>query len=283
MLKNVALAPAIFMSVAWVSGVVAQTEIPVWVVGEPGESVVYEDLAATYNAAHPETSFVVTKNTSDIFNPALVPALSAGEGPELFMFGTGPGQPAAVIDAGLVADLVPYYRKYGWDRIIPPSVVDVTSSDGKLWAVGNEVETTAMFYNKAIFEELALAIPQTWAEFEAVIAALKAGGYETPIGLGGADQFSISHWQSMMFGRYATPAGLQAVMFGDGSWNAPEFVAAATQLQEMAKAGYFGPNPVASGYAETMEKFWAGDITMTFSGSWLVPTGVTTAGVRSAD
>lgn len=262
------------MSLAAISGAapaVAQTEIVVWVAGEPGQPVVYEQLAQEYNASHTETNFVIVKNSSDLFNPALVPALSAGEGPELFMFGTGPGQPAALIDAGLVADLTPFYRELGWDRMIPPSVVDITSSEGKLWAVGNEVETTVMFYNRAIFEKLGLAVPTTWAEFQATISALKSGGYETPIGLGGADRWPTSHWQSMLWGRYAGPEGLADVMFGDAKWNAEPFVAATARFQQMADDGYFGPHPVADGYAEVMEKFWAGGIPMTFTGAWVVP------------
>ncbi len=263
--------------------VAAQTEIAVWVAGEPGQAVVYDQLAEEYNASHPETKFVIVKNSSDIFNPALVPALSAGEGPELFMFGTGPGQPAALIDAGLVADLTPFYRELGWDKIIPPSVVDVTSSSGKLWAVGNEVETTMMFYNRPIFEKLGLSVPTSWAEFESVVEALKAGGYETPIGLGGADRWPISHWQSMLFGRFAGPDGLADVMFGDGTWNAEPFVAATGRLQQMTDEGYFGPSPVADGYAEVMEKFWAGSVPMTFTGSWAVADGVAAAGDRMGE
>lgn len=258
----------------------AQTEIQVWVVGEPGETVVYEELAAKYNAEHSKTKFVITKNSSDIFNPALIPSLSSGEGPELFVYGTGPGQPAAIVDGGLVADLTGYYRRYGWDKIIPQSVVDVTSSGGKLWAVGNEVETTAMFYNKAIFDKLGLKAPSTRTDFDALIKALKLAGYDTPIGLGGADKWPISHWQSMMYGRYASPAGLQKVMFGGGAWNSEEFLAAATRLQAMAAAGDFGPNPVADGYAEIMEKFWAGKIPMTFTGSFAISTGIAAAGDR---
>lgn len=261
----------------------AQSEIQVWVVGEPGETVVYEQLADSYNAEHPETKFVITKNSSDIFNPALIPSLSSGEGPELFVYGTGPGQPAAIIDGGLVADLTGYYKEYGWDKYIPQSVVDVTSSSGKLWAVGNEVETTAMFYNKAIFDKLGLKVPSTWEDFEALIKTLKQAGYETPIGLGGADKWPISHWQSMIFGRYASPAGLQKVMFGGGAWNSQEFVKAATRLQEMAGLGYFGPNSIADGYAEIMEKFWAGKIPMTFTGSFAIQSGVTAAGAHIGD
>ena len=198
--------------------VAAQTEIELWLGGEPGTVNVFTELADAYMAEHPDVTINTTFVGSDLFNPTLVPALSAGEGPDVFQFGTGPGQPAAVIVSGLVLDLTSYYFDLGWDKVIPETVVSTTSSDGKLWAVGDAVETTVMFYNKDIFAELGLEIPTDWAAFEAVVAALKEAGFDTPIGLGGADKWPISHWQSMLFGRFAVSlqdGRLQATAWGE--------------------------------------------------------------------
>jgi raffinose/stachyose/melibiose transport system substrate-binding protein len=261
----------------------AQTEVVVWVSGEPGETTVYEKLADNYNAAHPDTHISVVKNSSDLFNPALVPAISAGEGPDLFTFGTGPGQPAAIIEGGLVADLTPYYDQFGWGKYIPEAIENVTTSGGKLWAVGNEVEATGMFYNKAVFKKAGIAVPANWTEFAAAVQALKDAGYETPIGLGGADKWPISHIQSMLFGRYAGPEGLENVMFGNGSWTDQSFLAASRKLQQMATEGFFGPYPVATGQAETLDAFWAGQIPMMYTGSFVVSGGIQAAGDRIGD
>lgn len=261
----------------------AQGELVIWVAGEPGETTIYETLAQRFMEENAGSTISVVKNSSDIFNPALVPALSSGEGPDLFTFGTGPGQPAAIIAGGLVADLTPAYHEHGWGAYISESIENVTSANGKLWAVGNEVEQTGMFYNKAIFAEVGADIPTTWDEFVAVIQKLKDAGYETPIGLGGADKWPISHIQSMLFGRYAAPAGLEDVMFGDGSWADEAYVAASRKLQEMATEGFFGPYPVATGQAETLEGFWAGSIPMVYTGTFVIPNGLQAAADRIGD
>ncbi|MDW3225377.1 MAG: extracellular solute-binding protein [Paracoccaceae bacterium] len=261
----------------------AQTEVVVWVGGEPGQTTVYEEIANQFNNENPDVNLTVITNTSDIFNPALIPALSAGEGPDVFTFGTGPGQPAALIAGGLVADLTEAYYEHNWGDTIPEGIIVQTSSDGKLWAFGNEVETTGMFYNKAIFAEHGVAVPTNWAEMEAAVDALMAAGFETPIGLAGGDKWPISHWQSMIFGRYAGPAGIEDVLFGDGAWTDAPFVAASTKLQEMGQAGWFGPTPVAIGYGELMDAFWAGEIPMTYTGPWVVGGGIQAAGDRASD
>lgn len=274
-----AAAVALMMS----SPAVAQTELVVWITGEPGQTTAYDTVADRFGAENPDIAVEMVRNPSDLFNPALIPALTAGEGPDLFMFGTGPGQPAALIEGGLVADLTPFFVEFGWGNTIPEGVVNQTSQDGRLWAVGSEVETTAMFYNKAIFAELDLAVPETWAELEAIVETLLDAGYDTPIGLGAADKWPISHWQSMMFGRYAGPDGIDAVLFADGAWTDAPFVQAAARLQEMAEAEWFGPNPVAINYAELLTSFWAGEIPMTFTGPWIIPGGLEIIGDRESE
>ncbi|TCR98798.1 extracellular solute-binding protein [Rhizobium sp. BK418] len=267
-------------SIALMTPALAQEELLVWVAGEPGSTNVYDKLAESYNSQHPGVNVSIVKNSSDIFNPALVPALSAGEGPDLFTFGTGPGQPASLIQGGLVADLTPYYKKFGWGKNISESIENVTSSNGKLWAVGNEVESTAVFYNKDIFSKAGIEIPKNWESFEAAVKKLKDAGYDTPIGLGGADKWPISHIQSMLFGRYAGPDGIEKVIFGDGSWTDEPFLKATEKLQKMAADGYFGPYPVGTGQAETLDAFWAGQIPMMYTGSFVIGQAVQSAGDR---
>lgn len=283
-MKNFLAAGVAFAVLAGLPGTLsAQTEVVVWVAGEPGQTTIYDELAEAFNAKNPDAKITVVKNSSDLFNPALIPALSAGEGPDLFTFGTGPGQPAALIAGGLVADLTDAYFEHGWGDTIPEGIVVQTSSDGKLWAFGNEVETTGMFYNKAIFAENGIEVPTTWVEMEAAVAKLQEAGFDTPIGLGAADKWPISHWQSMMFGRYAGPEGIEDVLFGDGEWTDAPFVAASAKLQEMGKAGWFGSTPVAIGYGELMDRFWAGEIPMTFTGPWVIGGGIEAAGDRIGD
>lgn len=140
-----------------------------------------------------------------------------------------------------------------------------------------------MFYNKKIFNDLGLSVPETLEDFYSVCDALIAAGYKTPIGLGGADRWPISHWQSMVFGRFGGPAGVDKVMFGDGRWDEKAFVQAAAFLQGLSQKGYFGSNPNAQGYGEVMDSFWAGDVPMTYTGPWVINDAVTKLGEKVRD
>ncbi len=248
----------------------AEIKLDIWTQGEPGAVTVHHTLAEQYMKLHPNVSISITFMGSELFPPGLIPALKAGKGPDIFGAGTGPGQPEAIIEAGLVTDLTPYYFKLGWGKIIPPTIVNYTSSDGKLWAVGDSVEHTGMIYNKEIFAKLGLKVPETYDEFVKVAEALKAAGYTIPIGLGGADKWPISHWQSMLFGYFAGPKGIDNVMFGEGRWDQLEFIEASRLFQKMAQEGYFGPYSLAVGYVEVMDDFWAEKIPMTFTGTFVI-------------
>ncbi len=248
--------------------------LTVWLNGEPGTTNAITEIFDQYEAEHPDVTIETTFVGSSLFNPTLLPALNAGEGPDIWMGGTGPGQPAALIAAGHALDLTPYFCELGWNEVIPEEIVSYTSSEGKLWAVGDSVETTLMFYNKDIFAEHGLEVPATWADLANAVEVLKAAGYAMPIGLGGADKWPISHWQSMLWGRFAGPEGVDNVMYGDGRWDEEPFVQASAKLKEMNDAGWFGPNPLAELQDDVVAQFWRGDVPMIYTGPWIIADAV---------
>ncbi len=249
-------------------------ELTIWLNGEPGTVNAVTEIIEEYERQNSNVDVTVTFVGNSLFNPSLLPALNAGEGPDVWMGGSGPGQPAAIIEAGHAQDLTPYYCGLGWNEVIPETIVNYTSSDGKLWAVGDSVETTLMFYNKEVFAENDLAVPATWAELMTACDTLQEAGFAMPIGLGGADKWPISHWQSMLWGRYAGPAGVDEVMFGDGRWDAEPFVEATAKLQELNDAGCFGPNALAELQDDVVARFWRGEVPMVYTGPWIIGPAV---------
>lgn len=252
--------------------------LTVWLDGEPGTVNAVTTLIARYNEEHPDVAITSTFVGSSLFNPTLVPALNAGEGPDVWMGGSGPGQPAAIIEAGHALDLTPYFCELSWSEVIPEGIVNYTSSDGKLWAIGDSVETTLFFYNTDIFAENGLEPPATWAELLAACDALKTAGFAMPIGLGGADKYPISHWQSMLWGRVAGPEAVDKVMFGDGRWDEEPFVQASAKLKELGDHGCFGPNPLAELQNDVEARFWRGEVPMIFTGPWIIGPGIQALG-----
>jgi raffinose/stachyose/melibiose transport system substrate-binding protein len=253
-------------------------ELAVWLTEDPGTANAVTELIDEYTQVNPNVTITTTFTGSDIVNPTLIPALNAGEGPDVWMGGTGPGQPAAIIEAGHALDLTPYFCELGWNEIIPEGIVNYTSSGGKLWSVGDAVETTVMFYNKDIFAQSNLEVPTTWDELMTVCGTLAQAGFTMPIGLGGADKYPISWWQSMLWGRYAGPEVIDNVMFGEGRWDEEPFVQATAKLKEINDAGCFGPNPLAEVQDDVEARLWRGEIPMVYVGPWVIEPGIQALG-----
>ena len=253
-------------------------DLTIWLNGEPGTVNAITEILDEYMQENPNVTITTNFVGSSLFNPTLVPALNAAEGPDVWMGGTGPGQPAAIIEAGHALDLTPYFCELGWNEIIPEEIVNYTSSNGKLWAVGDSVETTLMFYNKDVFAQNNLEVPTTWDDLMAACDTLAQAGFANPIGLGGADKWPISHWQSLLWGRYAGPEGVDKVMYGDGRWDEEPFVQATAKLKELNDAGCFGPNPLAELQDDIEARFWRGEIPMFYTGPWIIGPAVQALG-----
>lgn len=251
--------------------------LTLWLKGQEGTVNTVTGLTEEYTKLNPHVTFETSFMGDDLVSPALLPALNAGTGPDIWEAGIGPGQPAAVIDAGHTLDLTPYFRELGWAEIIPAGVIDRTSSGGKLNGVGQSVQTTVMFYNKAIFAEKSLAVPTTWAEFIALEDALKVD-YPTVVGLPAGDGWPISHNQTAFWGLCAGPDKVNEVLFGDGRWDDESIVTATNLLVEQNEKGYFGPNPLAIGYRDNLASFFQGDIPMVFTGTFFFPDWLETVG-----
>jgi len=256
--------------------------LQMWLAGPVGTVNAYTEVIDEWNKQNPDVQVTTTFMGDELVKPALLPALNAGTGPDIFEGGVGPGQPKSIIDAGHTLDLSPYYSSLGWDKIIPSDVVTRTSSNGKLWSIGQSVQTTVMFYNKRIFEEKGLQVPTTWEEFLAVEEALLAD-YPTVVALPAGDGWPISHNQTALWGLFAGPDGLDDVLYGDGRWDDQTFVDATQTLVDQYTAGYFGPEPLAVGYRDALASFFRGEIPMVFTGTFMFPDFLPKLGEAIAD
>ncbi len=63
-----------------------------------------------------------------------------------------------------------------WAGDIADSAKSVTSFEGKLYALPNDLAALGVYYNKEVFEKLGLAVPTTYDEFLEICEKIKASG-----------------------------------------------------------------------------------------------------------
>ncbi|WP_188454924.1 ABC transporter substrate-binding protein [Virgibacillus oceani] len=129
----------------------------------------FEGLVDEYNKVQDEVKieYTTTGNLTDYSNTKLPVAFANNEGPDIFM--TSPGDFQKYADAGVLADLSPYFKD-GVKEDFLPSALEAVTVDDKILALPFELELLGLYYNKTMFEEANLEVPKTWDE---LLAAAK--------------------------------------------------------------------------------------------------------------
>ena len=248
------------------------------------ESNVMETLNAEFEEAHPGVKIERVVKTLDDLKVTLKLALSEPNGPDVAQVNQGRSDMGAMVQADLLLPLNAYSEQYGWGSIFSTSVTSRNSftPDGKTFGQGNlygvspTAEVVGVYYNKGIFAEHGWQIPQTFEEFEVLLAEIKAAGI-TPIAFGSLDGWNAIHEFSAIQHLLVTPEYINNLVYGvnNVSFDIPENQRAAEILLNWANSGYFTEGYAGIGYDDSNLLFKAGNGAMTITGSWLAGELVT--------
>ena len=232
------------------------------------EAAAVDDMVAAFNEAHP--TIEVKRESQPNMREILKTALSAGTGPDIMFYDTGPGFAGVLAYAGLLLPLDEAYAQYGWNERIFHWAKDRTVFGGKTYGIGHELEFIGVFYNKRIYDELGLAEPKTHDEYINQCEKLKGAGY-IPIAFSDQDKWPAGHMFSVFAGNIAGKDKLAQAISAEAPWNAPDFVQAIQMFfVDMNKAGYFIPDVNAVTYDDANGLFYSGKAATTITGSWMV-------------
>ncbi|AVF02987.1 MULTISPECIES: ABC transporter substrate-binding protein [Devosia] len=195
-------------------------------------------------------------------------AVSANKTPDLAYTWPAASVLAGYARVGALAPLDDYYEQYGWEGI-NDFYRGRNSFDGAIYGVPMEQDLMGVYYNPALFEENGIAIPTTYAEFQAAADAFKEKGI-TPIAFGNRDRWPATNTLSLLLGLSAGKAAEEEVLFGDTPWANEQFKLAAETFKSWAESGYFPNGFNGIGYDEANALFLSGRAAMTITGTWVL-------------
>lgn len=242
------------------------------------ESEIIDTLNKEFEAAHPGVTVERVSKVLDDLNTTVKLAMSEVDGPDVSQVNQGRGDMGALVEAGLLLAVDNYAEQYGWNERFSASVNSrnrftpdgKTFGEGDLYGVSPTAEVVGVYYNKQKFEEHGWQAPQTFADFEQLLADIKAAG-ETPIAFGNLDGWNGIHEFSAVQHTLVSTEYINNFTYGvnQASFDTPENQAAAVKMQEWVEAGYFTDGFMGIGYDDTTVLFKAGDGVLTITGSWL--------------
>ena len=225
-------------------------------------------VLAAFSETHPGIEIQFQPTNPPDYNATLRLQLESGTGPDL-MYARSYATGQQLFEDGYFADVsdVPGVQSAYDDGTRSPW----TAADGRSFAVPFVAVSHGIYFNKDIFAELGISVPETWDDLLETAEKIKAAGY-IPFANGLGDEWDIAEVVFMsiapnFIGGYE---GRLAYEQGKKEFNGPEVVAlfeAMDSLQPYLPSGY-----KALGYNDSNALFATGQAAMYFDGSWSIGT-----------
>lgn len=201
-----------------------------------------------------------------VYPDVLKTSMASGNPPDLFfMWGGSIAEP--FVDAGQVMDLAPYYEKYNWNDKYAPWVVDRITLDGKLYGVPYHALGMGFWYRKDIFEQNGWTAPTTFAEQEALCAAMKEKDMYC-VSLGGKFGWHTMRVLDYFLEHHCGPAVHDQLNSLEASWDQQCVVDSYNTFQRWIDNGWVVPDFLTVAPDDSRFPFFAGDAGLVLEGVW---------------
>ena len=239
--------------------------------GDTTELANQQKIVDAFQAKNPNITVKASVADWDSYWPKLQTDLAGGNAPDVFLM-DGPLYPDYQTRDQLL-DLTPYIAKDGFDtgQLVDLAVQDFTAPDGHLYGLPRDLNTIALFYNKAMFDKAGIPYPDAtwdWAKLQDVATKLTmtADGKTTQWGFYTETSDMENDWSSLVWqagGDILSPDKKTVVIDTD------QAAAGIQYLQDLIYKDKVMAQPVAGGTGDMFEN---GQAAMEANGSWLVPT-----------
>ncbi|MDQ6418356.1 extracellular solute-binding protein [Paenibacillus sp. LHD-117] len=226
---------------------------------------VLEDVVAKTEAENEGVTFQL-EGIDEIVNrdTKLKQEMAAGNPPDIFEV-FGGADLKLYVKAGRMLDLTPILEEL--DLTDKFESLSEFTIDGRVYGVPYGGYSEGIFYNKTIFEELGLAIPNTWDELLDTAEAIKASGY-VPFGLAAKDAWATGMMWNTIMVRYVGIDAFNGLLTGETKWTDPGFIQGFEAYAELIAKNYFPKGALGLEYAEQGSQLLRGKAAMVFTGTW---------------
>jgi raffinose/stachyose/melibiose transport system substrate-binding protein len=229
-------------------------------------------IVSNFKKQHPDIDIEYSVYSAMDLRAAIKTALTGGVGPDVFEYDAGPSFTNVLAKAGLLYDLTPFYKKYGWDNLFLQWAIDylkvtVKGKQGIYGLPAGGPEIYVIYYNATLFSKLGLSEPKTWEEFEQLCQTLKDKGY-IPLPTGNKGKTKWMHWTGMLFEAFAGGDLVHKAMYNQASWTSKPFVDAIKFCQLAWEKEWINHDFQALDYTDAMMLFEREEAAMFPSGTY---------------
>lgn len=236
----------------------------------------FMDMVAKFQAENPDILLEdVSISDEESHDTLFKTSVAAGDPIEVFNF-LGYAANLDYVKNGVLTDVSglikedPQWTEHYIDALFAPVDYSPYGVDG-IYGLPNAPYGVCCFYNKAIFDELGLELPETWEDIEAAAPALIEKGY-IPMTFGAKDNYRAGHFLTALSMKYYGDQLKDDLISGKTAWNDPKTVVLIDKMKQWYDAGIFGTNNLAYDANGELAKLESGEAAIIFSGSWNIAT-----------
>ena len=215
----------------------------------------FDEVAEAFHEEHPNITVNMTSADNANYKQEINVKLASNEAPDIYFVWSGV-YAQNFADGGRALDLTGYIQEdTEWSDGIISNQFGPFTFDEKIYGVPIIMDGKTFYYNKEIFEELSLEVPENWEDFMTVLDAISKTDY-IPISLGNQEDWATGHYMTTLNQRMVDADTLAADYALEGDFSDPQYVAALERLMELAP--YFTPDFNATSYDTGINDFTSG-------------------------
>jgi multiple sugar transport system substrate-binding protein len=142
------------------------------------------------------------------------------------------------VSQGLIEPLDAIWQRYRWSDKITTSARSAAEVSGQVYGLPIHYYNWGIYYNKSLFRQHALAIPENWEQFIDVCKKLKSLGL-TPITMGSKETWPVAAWFDYLNLRLNGLPFHQQLMKGEISYHDARILNVFHHLGTLIEAGFF--------------------------------------------
>lgn len=172
-------------------------------------------------------------------------------------------------DAGKVYDMTDALNAdQEWKQRFDEGTFIPTTFNGKIYGLPTGRQMAPIYYNKQIFADNEVEVPETWDEFLEAIHTFKDAGI-VPVVMATRDPWVIAQFFLDITGGVGGMDLFEGIQTGEASWDDPRYIKAGQLLQELVEAGAFPDSFSGLAYEEGTPLFTSGKAAMYPMGTWM--------------
>jgi raffinose/stachyose/melibiose transport system substrate-binding protein len=228
-------------------------------------TVLSEDQCTTENEALPLTTDSVPQTNLD----QRLQLLAGQNGlPVMYSAGNAPDLTKTLAESGNVLDFEEALTDLdAMANVEPAAISTIEALYGGFNALPFEYNIEGIWYNKQLFADNGVEVPETWDELVSAAETFDKAGV-TAFSASGDQGWPLTRLIGNYIFRDLGPDALAKVADGDAKLTDPEYVAAAQAVADLGAAGYFGEGVGSIDMDTSTNEFMNGSAAMFYMGSW---------------